>query len=657
MTDPGIKLDPAAIESAAGRVYSAGRFSEEHADLVLELNDMDISYLLRFAPVESLPDVTGDLFLDAALKGNPELPEIELFLNANNLSVAGQEGSLNISAVHDSSGIRINTLDVDIKKYLSLTGSGFLPVTAGTAGINIGDLSSSSFSLSGSTKNVEALLPPGTDIPGIAEETGITVELETEGTGAEIRGVFSGLTGLPAGEISDTDLIKTVALKASVTGFDSDVLEIEGGISAPGVSLIDLAGTYDMEEGTVTGNASLNIPLERFSHMVPEPLLISGTVKGGAGISGSLTEPDITGNIQIAQGIVRFVPIIPAVSSIDGTIQADKTGITNIDIKGEMGKAPVAVSGKALFPLNPLPEVVDVRITGENALLARNLDLRVRGDVDLKFTDSGDGDYTVSGTVAVTDTLFTQDLELISFSSSGANPDQDLQLFSLGTPWAENVNFDAEITADRTIRVENNLARGDLSANLHLGGTALVPEPTGKVTTVSSIATLPLTTLQIETASLEFPLENPFTPEIMARASVRLRGYDLTAYVSGPLEDFGITISSTPTLPQDEALLLILTGLQPGGLTVTEDYQEAVITIGTALGKQLLEDAAGAISPGAKQFLERVTVQVGSNNPDEGIETIDVEYRFSNTDNWFLQFRRDEDDAYNIGLAWRLWFD
>ncbi|MFP4384032.1 MAG: translocation/assembly module TamB domain-containing protein [Spirochaetia bacterium] len=657
LTDPGIKLDPAAIESAAGRVYSAGRFSEEHADLVLELNDMDISYLLRFAPVESLPDVTGDLFLDAALKGNPELPEIELFLNANNLSVAGQEGSLNISAVHDSSGIRINTLDVDIKKYLSLTGSGFLPVTAGTAGINIGDLSSSSFSLSGSTENVEALLPPGTDIPGIAEETGITVELETEGTGAEIRGVFSGLTGLPAGEISDTDLIKTVALKASVTGFDSDVLEIEGGISAPGVSLIDLAGTYDMEEGTVTGNASLNIPLERFSHMVPEPLLISGTVKGGAGISGSLTEPDITGNIQIAQGIVRFVPIIPAVSSIDGTIQADKTGITNIDIKGEMGKAPVAVSGKALFPLNPLPEVVDVRITGENALLARNLDLRVRGDVDLKFTDSGDGDYTVSGTVAVTDTLFTQDLELISFSSSGANPDQDLQLFSLGTPWAENVNFDAEITADRTIRVENNLARGDLSANLHLGGTALVPEPTGKVTTVSSIATLPLTTLQIETASLEFPLENPFTPEIMARASVRLRGYDLTAYVSGPLEDFGITISSTPTLPQDEALLLILTGLQPGGLTVTEDYQEAVITIGTALGKQLLEDAAGAISPGAKQFLERVTVQVGSNNPDEGIETIDVEYRFSNTDNWFLQFRRDEDDAYNIGLAWRLWFD
>jgi translocation and assembly module TamB len=435
------------------------------------------------------------------------------------------------------------------------------------------------------------------------------------------------------------------------------VWELDGGVSAPGISLIDLTGKYDTEDNSVTGNASLNLPLERFSHMVPEPLLVSGTVKGGASISGTSAEPEITGTIEIVQGIVKFVPIIPAVSSIDGTIRVDKTGITDIDIRGEMGKAPVAVSGKVLFPLNPLPEVVDVTVTGENTLIVRNLDLRVRGDIDLRLTDSDNGDYTVSGSAAVTDTLFTQDLELISFSSSGANPDQDLQLFSLRTPWAEKVNFDVAVTADRTIRVENNLARGNLSANLHLGGTALVPEPTGKVTTVSSAATLPLTTLQIETASLEFPLEDPFTPEIMGRASARLRGYDLTAYVSGSLEDFEITVSSTPPLPPDEALLLILTGLQPGELTFTEDYQEAVITIGTALGKQLLEGAAGAISPGAKQFLERVTVQVGSNNPDDGIDTIDVEYRFSNTDNWFLQFRRDEDDAYNIGLAWRLWFD
>ena len=654
--EPDLSFDTVKITSDAGAVSMKGDYSEDYIEAVLMIEDLRIPYITSIITIPGLPEISGTLNSDISLKGNPHLPKIEFHLTGDNISVSGEPGFIKADAIHDSSGIRINSLDLQLERYLTVTGSGYLPLNIGLEGINFGEFEKSEFSLSGSTKKVEKLFPESFNVPGISQDSEILVDLETNGPEAFLRADFNGLTGISTEEISETGLVKSIALNASIHSLDSETWKIAGDVSGSGISIFDGEGIFNLKDKAVSGKGELFIPLHRFAHLVPEPLLVKGTVKGTGDFSGTLTNPEIKGDLRIIKGMVKFAPVIPAVSSIDGSITIDKEGINNINVQGEMGHAPISITGKALFPLNPLPETLDIRIQGENTLLVRNPDLRVRADVDIGIADTN-GDYLIQGTGVITDTLFTQNLELLSFSSPGKSPDPDLQLFSLRTPWADSVNFDVQITADNTIRVENNLARGDISADIHLGGTALVPRPRGKLITSSTKALLPLTTIQVETASLEFPAANPFTPKIRGRANARVRGYELTALVNGTLNDLDITVSSTPPLPPDEALLLILTGLQPGELTFTEDYRQAVITIGAAIGKEALEGAAGAISPEAQQFLERVTVQVGSDDPDAGLDTIDVEYRFSNSDNWFLRFQRDEKASYNIGLAWRFWFD
>ena len=298
-------------------------------------------------------------------------------------------------------------------------------------------------------------------------------------------------------------------------------------------------------------------------------------------------------------------------------------------------------------------QTADLSITGDNILVLRSPDLRVRADTELTIKGRNN-QLTVSGNVVITNALYTKQIPLLSVSSA-PSVDSQLQLFSMRGKLGQNTSLDVRITADRTVRLDTNLYRGSFSLDLNFrnrGGTVSV----GRVFTDQGRVTLPFSSLNVVNARVLFSEANPFTPVIEARAQTAMQNYNLFVTVSGPLPDLQVTVTSSPPLPPDQAILLLTTGSSTFDILSTAGALETGRTLGTYLSKQLLQRLTGPANPDESSFFDRLDIAVGKEISNAGRETITIEYRLGEGSPWYLIVERDRKDNYNIGVSWRLWF-
>jgi translocation and assembly module TamB len=227
-------------------------------------------------------------------------------------------------------------------------------------------------------------------------------------------------------------------------------------------------------------------------------------------------------------------------------------------------------------------------------------------------------------------------------------------LFSVPGETAAQTNLDLSVRAENTIRVDTNIFRGRVSADLHLSGDLRVPIMTGRVSTEGGTLRLPVTEVNLEQLVVEFPPASPFEPTVDARGGAQLRGYDLQVHASGTVPAIEIQVSSSPTLPQDQALLLLSTGYADvGGL---EAGERTVRALGRYVGEQLLDVFFGETRVEGL-LIDRVNVAVGRRVSSTGSDVIEVEYQLGAGERWYLEFERDRYDEYNVGVSWKVWIN
>jgi len=134
-------------------------------------------------------------------------------------------------------------------------------------------------------------------------------------------------------------------------------------------------------------------------------------------------------------------------------------------------------------------------------------------------------------------------------------------------------------------------------------------------------------------------------------------GYDINLTVSGTVAEPVVTLSSTPPLPEDQLLLLLLAGQAPqAGTAGTGGRRQGVMTAAVYLGQGFLSDIfAGDSTDATESVLERFELEVGRDVSRKGDETLDAQYRLLNLgekakDSMYLTGGRDMYDYFNLGL-------
>ena len=650
--DGTVEVDDLLLRALGGEIAGQLRWGPEVL-VALEGRGLDLSGL----PSEL--DLQGRVDLRLSASGPRASPTVDLEIRGPELGWRSEKASLDVAAHHDAGGLRVASLDLRVGESSAISGSGSLPIRIVEGRLEVGAWEGTRFSLRGESRDVALARRFG--VPEAASWEALEVDVEIADGVISARGALEDPRWRIEEEDVDPDLRIAFAARADATSTVVKVnapagryagLDGEVQIGA-GIDWNDLGGWLArLQEAPLQGNLSAEIPrLEAFRTMAGLRAL-EGSARVEARVSGSLAAPRPEGQLNVAGLKVKSAGEVPTFSDGRVEIRIDGPMIRIETVEGLLGYAPVKVTGTVALPEGEggSPRI-DLQIDGQNSLLVRNQDLRLRADLDIAVAGPLE-ELLISGTIRVTDALFSRPIDLTATTTPSA--DQRFQLFSLRQPPLSAARFDLKILADRSIRVQNRFAKGEISADLALQGTGEVPRPEGRAFATDLRVKLPFSRLNVSRGDLIFDRTDPFAPKVEVRGDTRLQGYDLDVSVRGRLPDVQILVQSDPHLHQEEALLLLTVGATPAGLEREGLSSAAMTRIGTLVGESLL---AGLPGPGeSESFADRINVEIGRDVSHTGNSTVDVEYRLTDKGPWHLHTERDRYDDYNFGVIWRVRF-
>jgi len=296
---------------------------------------------------------------------------------------------------------------------------------------------------------------------------------------------------------------------------------------------------------------------------VPELAQLDGELGLDVDVAGTIGHPVLSGAGDMTVNIARFTNVtMPAVTGFNARITFRDDTVTLDRFGGDVAGGPFTMSGRVTFPKLIAP-TLDLRFRAQSVLLARNDTLTVRADADVGIT----GPFaaaTVSGNVALTDSKFLKNIDLIPIGLPGRPAPQPRaerpEFFSLSSPPLRDWKFDVAIKTKDPVLIRGNLAIGEATTDLKLRGTGLRPALQGVVQMEDVEATLPFSRLNVTRGFLTFTPDDPMNPRIDLQGRSVIRDYTVRVYVYGTLLSPEAVFTSEPPLAQEEIISLIATG-------------------------------------------------------------------------------------------------
>lgn len=424
-------------------------------------------------------------------------------------------------------------------------------------------------------------------------------------------------------------------------------------------------GTLPDNWGTGGLEAKLSVDIAALEGLGPIHRSIrrlEGRLQAQATLGGTAFDPVVSGRVD-AESLAFRYGTLPAASEVDLGLLLKTTGLEIETAKGELGGAPWSLEGG--IDWSGASATSDLLLRGDNVLLLRDDGVQVRADLDLTLEGRGQ-DQTLRGEVKLTDGRYGKTVNLLeslrrSFDGGPVLPRTNRGLdfgFATTGPLAE-LALDLRILAAEPFRLRNNVLSGGVRPDLRVTGNGAVPLLEGPIYLEPTRLSLPSGPLQVESGTVYFDRSDPFVPRVALQARARRLGYELRARVEGSYDRPEIYLSSDPPLPDDDLLVLMVTGQLPDSTLSTRSEDAA-----RALALYLVQDALGRwLSDGGgsdpDSLAARLEIQIGNEVSRNGVTTTWASFRLGDEveDTGSTQYLVGERDVYDhINFGYRFLF-
>jgi len=335
---------------------------------------------------------------------------------------------------------------------------------------------------------------------------------------------------------------------------------VSGGADDPHSLSLDVSAGFD---------ASL------IGHFYEEDLdYVDGRVEAAFSLTGDIAEPSISGRLDVAGGAVRFAGHPQRVDDIKAEVLFDGGTFNLKSFSASYGGGTLTGTGRGgfagwnvdNFTFNVTADDVRVKYPGElNSVL------------DAELYAEGEGDKRVlGGEITVVKSRYTERVEWKSWLTMFTRKRKEI-LASEPGPLGD-VALNLHIASDETIRVDNNLAKINVGADLTIRGTVARPVLLGRLEATSGQVFLRNNSFKLTNAVVEFADPTTINPIIDLQAETQVREYQIRMMLSGTMDKLDMTFSSDPPLEDRDVLALLTVG------RVAEDVagQEGLISTGEA---------------------------------------------------------------------------
>jgi translocation and assembly module TamB len=384
--------------------------------------------------------------------------------------------------------------------------------------------------------------------------------------------------------------------------------------------------------------------LAPLARLAPAFLAPAGNVRARLEFPGA---GRILGAMQLRGAVSRPLGPLGVLQDIQADIIFAGREVDVQNVQATMGGQPVRLTGKVSLPQDGGAPHAKLQLRGQNVPLVRETGVLLRADLDLGLESTNRGEGRVTGLVRLRDGLFLVDLQdVVPRGGGGASrPAARPPYFSVTAEPLNAWRLDVAVEGRQFMRLRTPVLTGMASARFQLTGTLGEPRAIGEATLDEARIRLPFATFTIEEGEVRLTQADPYQPQLSLTGTSRRMGYDLRLELTGTASEPRLQFSSSPSLPSEDILLMVMAGQAPQD-EVTYTGQQRAMQIGTYLGRGLFGDLFGG--DGA----ERLTITSGERISRQGRETYRFEYEL--TPRLSAVGEYDEFDSYNAGVRWRL---
>ncbi|KEA61698.1 putative exported protein [Marinobacterium lacunae] len=425
---------------------------------------------------------------------------------------------------------------------------------------------------------LEPFIPDPTRISGI-------VNAEARFSARGQRRQYEAQVLLPSAGLSlpDSDLNLTLdRSRVTVSGDEKSAqakidlrLDPFDGVVRGQLDVSDLSGAQRLRGGI---EARLE-QLRPLSLLVPTLQIQQGTANAQLKVAGTLAEPDITGQLSVAEGDIEVPSAGIRVTNIQLKVEDDPQhpGQMRVNAQARSGEGELAVKGR----VQPAEQLAELQISGAGFEAVNTAQVQVLVSPDLQLALSP-ARIKVRGDLTIPEALIQT--PKIEQSAVSASPDLVVQ-DATGAQAARGPELDVDLRVEfgDAVRVDAFGFDGRLAGalNLQQQGQGLA-RGTGSVGVVSGQYRLYGQDLNISRGNVVFtggPLSNP---GLDLRVEREVDDVVVGALVSGTLRKPDLRLTSSPAMPDNRILSYLVLGRAPDSASAGE--QQMLMKLALSLG-------------------------------------------------------------------------
>lgn len=419
-------------------------------------------------------------------------------------------------------------------------------------------------------------------------DSGLVLQVDGEGKFSWLGPNWEAMTGL--GTLRGLEISKSsfhlrspspIEISAVNGTFEAKRIALEGEQSK---IILRLKGKADGSsvDSQIQGDSSLKL-LEFITPLMEEA---RGKMGIALSVTGDITDAKFKGSIDLQDGFLRLSGLDAPVDSLNGRIRFADSRISLDSVGGQMGGGSIQAAGSIDLFLNRAPRFdVDLFIANNRV---KFVPVNFAEISDGKLSLTGDKPpYLFSGTVRMRRVMMRNSFDLAG-GKKGPQNARYLPEKIGGSKSFYEIRIRA--IAESGVMVENNLLDAEFKGEVTLLNNFEFPQIVARAELVRGKLLFRNTAFSLDHAYIRAPNPEYFNPQFSIGGIANVDNYRISLFASGTIEKPKITLSSYPSIPQEDIVSLLAFGYRGEDARKVNPNDTSAITyseVGTILLEQL----------------------------------------------------------------------
>ena len=334
-------------------------------------------------------------------------------------------------------------------------------------------------------------------------------------------------------------------------------------------------------EGVSTGleeldvRLSLSADLEIMKKFVEENVdYLDGTCQAELALKGNLKNPTLSGRVKISNAGLKFKEFPQRFDNIAAEVKLDKGEFTLTRMDAKLGGGSVTASGKGALKGLTI-DTFSIRLNASDVKVKYPEELLSTVDAKL-LLEGAEQSRDINGDIIIRKSRYTERLDWKTWIITLQKKKTEVASVEENPVGATSLNV--HVTADRSIKIDNNVAKMPVSADLYLRGTIEHPLLIGRLESAGGTVFFRNNEFKLINAVAEFADPRKFNPIIDLQAETKVREYDIQLNLTGNLDRIKVSLFSDPPLEDADIITLLTVGRTSEGIK----GHESALTTGEA---------------------------------------------------------------------------